>query len=142
MSSDRLRVEASETYTVESGTTDEYSGATVDGTLDVNGTLELIDDPSPPVSADETVPDTIDLPLGNINFTNMQTGVAVFLLGTVGILGGIATVLRNYLALSVLMLAVVVLIMSGMFGAGLELFWVTIIGVLLLLAGGVVLRWF
>ena len=45
MAESRLTVNSGTTYQVESGTTEEYYGAEVDGTLDVDGTLKLIDNP-------------------------------------------------------------------------------------------------
>lgn len=138
----RLWVEQSETHTVNEGTVEEYEGTDVDGTLDIDGSLKLIDDADSPGIAIPDDPDGIDLPLGPLNFTNMQMGVALFLMGTISILGGLATVLKNYLAISVLMLAVVALVASGLLGIGLETFWALIMAVVLLIAGGAALRWF
>jgi len=136
----RLDVNTGETYTVDSGDTEEYSGATVDGTLDVDGTLKLIDDPDSPTGP---TPGTspIDLPLSLPNFPDMQMGVALFLMGTLGILFGASAFLKNYAAGIMAALALVALLMSGVFGIGLELFWAIVVATVVLLMAGMVVRW-
>lgn len=137
----RLDVDAGETHNVYGGEVEEWSGTTVDGTLDVDGTLRLVDDPETPDQPVDVATDGIDLPIGSINLRNMQMGVAMFLVGIIATLGGLATVARNYLAVSVLMIAVVSLIVAGVLGTGLEVFWMLIIATVVLIAAGFGLKW-
>jgi len=58
-----LYVASGETYTVESGTTEEYDAVTVDGTLVVDGTL-IIDDEPPYSNAQYRVANYSETPLG------------------------------------------------------------------------------
>jgi hypothetical protein len=137
--SERLDVDQSETYTVESGTTEEWLGTDVDGTLDVDGELKLIDDAESPERQFDAVGE-FTLPL-NIDLQNMQTGTALFLVGIIGVLGGIASALRNYAAIIMIAVAGVSLVMGGLFEFGLEIFWVLIILSFLLIAAGMAVRW-
>lgn len=147
--SQRLDVNSGETYTIGSGETEEWLGADVDGTLEVNGTLKLIDNPDIP-DEDEgfdvgtnplDLPLGLDLPTRPINLTNMQTGIAIFLMGTLSLLMAGAAVLKNYLAGVLWSFAVFSLLASGLFGIGLELFWVLVIATAFSLAAGMVVRW-
>lgn len=86
------------------------------------------------------LPMGMDLPLSAINITTMQTGIAVFLVGTLALLGGASVVLRNYAAGVLTAVAFVALIMSGTIGIGLEYYWMLIILTLVVLAAGLSLR--
>lgn len=140
--SDRLTVESGETYQLPSGASEEYSGATVDGTLEVDGTLHLIDDPAVR-PGDEAVGDGtgIDLPISSISFTDMNIGLSLFLAGFIGIMWGAIAWVRAYAAGVVLAFAMIALIMSGLLNIGLEVFWATIVLSLILLVAGVVVQW-
>lgn len=139
---DRLIIGSGDTYTVDSGDTEEWSGADVDGTLQVDGTLKLTDNPEVPGSGAFTRGgDPLDLPLGSINFATMQLGLSVFLIGILALLSGLSAILQNWFAMAVVGLSIVALILSGVVGIGLETFWVLIIAASLLVIVGVVVRW-
>lgn len=148
--SEHLVVSSGETYTIGSGETEEWIRAEVDGTLDVQGTLKLIDDAQPPEEdpGPFTVPtDGIDLPLGidlptsPLNIRTMEMGLAMFLMGLLAVLLGAAAFLRNYAAGIMWGFAIVALLLSGLLGIGLELFWVVVITTALLLIMGMIVRW-
>lgn len=84
--------------------------------------------------------DGISLPM-EINFSSMQTGVSVFLIGLIGLLGGASTVFRNPAAGIMTGLCVVLLIAAGVFGIGLQIFWLGVILTALLLVVGIAARW-
>lgn len=140
----RLDVDEGETYRVESGEVQEYTGADIDGTLQVDGTLRLVDDADHGV---ETGTDPLDIPLGldlptqPLTLQTMQMGVALFLVGTWGLLLGAAAFLKNYAAGIALFFAVMAALFSGLLGIGLEVHWVLIVVTCILLAMGMVVRW-
>lgn len=138
---DRLNVDDGTAYTVDSGETEEWSGANIDGTLQVDGTLELIDDPQTPADPYSDHEQPLELPLSPLNLSDMNVGVAIFLVGVLATLGAIASLLKNYAAVVMLMLAVIALLASGLLGIGLELFWALTIATVLLIAAGMVVRW-
>ncbi len=140
----RLDVNPGETYTVHSGTTEEWAGADVDGTLDVDGHLKLVDNPDVPTQEQGgfRVGETgIDLPLSPLNLSTMETGIAIFLSSVLALLLGAAAVLRNYVAGVFWAFAVFALLASGLFNVGLELFWAIVIATAFILAAGMVARW-
>jgi len=110
----------------------------VDGTLDVDGTLKLVDNPNTRPVRDET---GLDLPLGSLSIQDMNIGFALFLSGVMAFLLGFIAWVRAYAAGIMLGLSFVVLIMSGLFGLGLELFWASLVMTALLLIAGVVVQW-
>lgn len=136
--SNRLVVESGEVKDVGVGKTEQHQGATVKGTLDVQGNLELVDEPE---SADVGPgASTIDLPL-SVNIFSMEQGTALFLTLTMGtLLGGIALV-RAWAAGILWAMALFTLIVSGLLGIGLEIFWSMVAGSLLLLIAGMAVRW-
>lgn len=134
----RLDVPSGQTYTVSEGGTQEFSGADVYGELRVNGTLNLIDQDGFDAPTDEG---GIDLPLGQINFTRMNMGLSIFIVGMLGFFGTVASLAQNWVALGLLGLAVVSLILSGTVGIGLEVFWMLLILVALTLTVGSVVSW-
>lgn len=151
---ERLDVNAGETYTIDAGETEEWLGADIDGTLEVNGTLQLIDDADPPTDDGDgdgagfdvdtnplDIPLGIDLPLSPLKLRSMEIGIAVFLVGTWGLLLGAAAFLQNYAAGILLFFAVTAALFSGLLNIGLELHWVMIAGTCLLLVMGMVVRW-
>jgi len=133
-----LTVLSSDAYTVESGDIEEYTNADVDGTLEVNGTLRLVDDPVDPSNNLGTGP--LDLPLAPLNLSSMELGLGFFLVGIMALLGGAGAVLKNYAALLMWSLAFVALIASGVLGIGLELYWVLVIATILVLMLGVAVK--
>lgn len=136
--STRLDVESGETYPVPAGDTEEWSGADVQGTLDVDGTLTLVDNPDRQFDVSEN---PIDLPLRALNLTNMNIGLSIFLMGLMSILLGAAAFLKNYAAGIMWGFAVVALLLSGLLGIGLEIYWATVVGTVLLLIVGMIVRW-
>jgi len=142
MVDERLHVAQNETHTVDTGTTEEYTGATVEGTLDVDGQLHLIDDPDLPGSGpfDES-PSAIDLPLSSIKLTNMDLGTAWFLTGTMGLLLVPIALFRNYAAGIVWSMAFIALLFSGLLGIGLEAFWALVVATVLVVVVGMVVTW-
>jgi hypothetical protein len=150
----RLEVNSGETYTVSSGDTEDWEGATVDGVLDVEGTLELTDDgggtgtatataTSTPMGSDDTIglPLSVDLPTQTLTISMLTPGLSIFLMGLLTLLGGAVAFLRNYAAGIMLFLSVVALLMSGLLGIGLELFWASVAGTVILLIVGMIVRW-
>lgn len=133
---DRLHVQSGQTYEIASDGTQTFAGTDVDGELAVHGTLELTD--SEGFQADES---PLDLPLQSINFTNMNMGLSIFLVGMLGLMYGAAGLFKNYVAATVISLAVLALILSGTMGIGLELFWMLIALAAITLTAGVIIRW-
>lgn len=98
----------------------------------------------PPTAAVER--DRLDLPVGitlplEIDIRSMQTGVSVFLIGLLASLGGASALFRNPAAGIMTGLSVVLLIAAGLFGIGLEIFWLGVIITALLLVVGIAVRW-
>lgn len=150
--SEHLVVSVGETYTIAAGETEEWLRTEVDGTLDVQGTLKLIDDPDTPTQPGEgdpfdvptnplDIPLSLDLPMQPLSIRTMETGLALFLMGLLSVIGGAAWVLRNYAAGVMWSLGIVALLLSGLLGIGLELFWAILLATLVLLAMGWIVRW-
>jgi len=148
----RLDINSNTTHTVSSGTTEEWLGADIDGSLDLQGSLKLIDDPDTPTSdgggggvvVDDPavqLPLGIDLPSGPLNIAAMTTGSSILLIGLVAVLGSFSAVLENYAAGIAVLLAVVALILSGLVNLPLEIFYSLLTGAAILLAAGVAVRW-
>lgn len=138
-----LDIDAGDTHTIGPGATDTYERVNLNGTLNLDGTLALVDDapdPDPSPGADPFLPTEIDLPLAS-DTSDMDSGTATFLIGILAILLGAAYVLRNWAAGIALSLSVLVLIVAGLLGLGLELFWIGIIMTVVLLIAGLVVRW-
>jgi len=142
MPNERLEVDDNETYTVDSGTTEEYTGATIDGQLDVEGSLHLVDDPDVPGEGpfDES-PSRIDIPLGPLNVLDMELGTAWLLTGVMGLLLAPIAAFRNYAAGVTWGMAFLALVFSGLFGIGLEGFWALVVATVLTLVVGMVVSW-
>lgn len=135
----RLEVGDGESRTLPPETTVEYEGADVYGDLKITNdgcSLELIDD----AAGVQPGQSPISLPL-EINFSNMQIGNALFITLSMGLLMGAVGFLKNYAAGVMLMLALFTLIVSGLLGLGLEIFWSMIAATALLLIVGMVFRW-
>jgi hypothetical protein len=93
------------------------------------------------VSSDRiTLPLSLDLPLGPLNLSRMETGTALFIIGMLATLGGAAAALRNYVAGAVLGIAVVSLLLSGTIGTALTPFWALLIATVLVLIVGAMFR--
>lgn len=146
----RLDVNAGETYTISSGVTEEWLGADVDGTLEVNGTLLLIDDAEPPTDEGDgfDIPDTsidlpvgIDLPSGSVKLTQMQSGVAILFVGLLAVVLAAAALLRNYAAGALWSVSIIVLLLSGTLGLSIELFYIALIAAMFAIGVGLVVRW-
>ena len=86
------------------------------------------------------LPLSLDLPMSSVNLSNMQTGVALFIVGMLGVLGLATAWLRNYVAASVLGLAVIALILSGTIGTALTPFWMLLVAAVFVLIAGALLR--
>lgn len=148
------RVRASITYTVEfirelENNAIESPDAYSYDAYEWNGTavLEFEDsefiefgDENYPSQAAVIEKDGISLPL-RIDFRSMQTGVSVFLIGVIGLLGGASAVFRNPAAGVMTGLSIVLLVAGGLFGFGLELFWLGVVITALLLTIGIAVRW-
>lgn len=92
--------------------------------------------PSEPLS----LPTALRLPLSPTNLRSMNTGLAVLLVGLLGVLGGGAWILKNYVALALLGLGVMALLMSGTLGITLGLFWSILAATVLVLVAGAIWR--
>lgn len=103
-------------------------------------------DERPPPPTETTTPNTIDLPGVinlplRINLSSMQQGVSILLIGVMALLLGAAAFLRNMAAGVMWSVSFSLLIISGLFGFGLELYWLSIILTIILLLVGMVVRW-
>jgi hypothetical protein len=140
-----LDVNSGETYTVPSGETEAWENTDVDGTLQVDGTLRLEEGATGVQDKDDRfnlgTGDGLDLPLGPLNFSSMNVGVSVFIIGMIGVLGSLATIWKNYVAMAIVGLAVIAMLLSGLLGIGLELFWIMLVLSLVALVIGVMLQW-
>lgn len=134
---DRLIVSSGETYEVPAGATEEYDSADIDGTLEVNGTLKLIDSPNVR-PGDKT---GLSLPTGPLNITSMNIGFSVFIIGILGVMWAGVAFVRAYAAGIVLAFAMLTLLLSGVFSIGLEVFYMVLALSILLLIAGVVVQW-
>ena len=131
-------------------TPDEYSYDAVEfnGDDSVSGVLAfeendvmIFGDSMYPPAADEVSVDReLTLPM-SLNLPNMEQSTAFFLVGLMATLLGGSVVLRNLAAGAMWGLSFVLLIMAGVFGFGLELFWMGIVMTVLLLIVGMVARW-
>lgn len=131
-----LTVESGDSYRVDAGVHETHARTSVVGTLEVAGTLELTGEEARTVRP----PTGIDLPLA-INLRDMNMGIAVFLIGSLGTTLSAAWLLKNYAALIMWGFAFIALLIGGIMGMGLEIFWMALIAVVLLLMVGGVVRW-
>jgi len=143
----RLDISSNTTETISSGTTETYEGADVDGSLDVQGSLRLVDiddDPDNIVGADNPIDlplGSINLPVGSISIGQMQTGASILFVGLLTILGGASALLKNYAAGVAVAMAVIALLLAGTVNLGVEVFYAFLIGAALLLAAGAAIQW-
>lgn len=136
--------------TIEDGTVEQADGYSYDlYEWDGTGVLEFQDTNYIEFGDESTRPDTdpsddrpgdITLPL-EIDLRAMQTGVSVFLVGVLGSLFGMSYLFRNPAAGITTAFALVVLVFSGLYGIGLELFWLIIVAAAVLVVVGLVARW-
>lgn len=131
-----LTVDAGDTYRVDAGVTETHARASIAGELDVEGTLVLEGGEARAVRP----PTGIDLPMA-ITLRDMNMGIAVFLIGSLATTLSAAWMLKNWAALIMWGFAFVALLIGGIFGMGLEIFWMALIAVVLLLMVGGVVRW-
>jgi hypothetical protein len=134
----RLDVLSGEKYTVSSGESEDYSGADVKGELTVDGELNLSEGGSGDLENSES---PLTLPLSPLKPTSMQTGMAIFIIGALAVFLGAAAFLRNYAAGVAWGFSVIVLLLSALFGIGLELFWSGLVLTAILIVAGMVIRW-
>lgn len=87
------------------------------------------------------LPLALNLPMGSLNLSTMQTGVAIFLFGTWSMLLGASAFFKNYAAGILIFMAVMAALFSGLMNIGLEVHWVLIVATLFALAAGMVVRW-
>lgn len=134
-----LTIDSGNTYLVDS--TETRLRVELNGTLDLDSTLKLNDTaqhgdeirpPGPPTG--------IDLPMA-IDLDDMDVGNAVFLIGTLGSLFGMSWLFRNPAAAIVIGLAFIAMVFAGLFSMGLEIFWMLVVGAIVLLIVGFVVRW-
>lgn len=71
----------------------------------------------------------------------LTTELAIFVVGLLGMLLFASYILRNWAAGVMWSLSTIVLMFAGLFDVGLELFWLSVIGTLILLMAGMVVRW-
>lgn len=118
--SERLDVNTGETYTISSGETEEWKGVDVDGTLEINGTLKLIDEPNIPQSVSEKPESEIS----NID--------SPFLLIIFGILSSITYAgikLKSPMVIIIVALNIIILMLSIILNISIVWFYIlTIIG--------------
>lgn len=82
----------------------------------------------------------IDLPM-QLDFEDMEQATAFFLSGVMAILLGATAVFKNPAAGVMWSVSFVLLIVAGLFGFGLELFWMGILMTIVLVMIGMVVRW-
>lgn len=87
------------------------------------------------------IPLSLNLPMGPLNISTMEMGIAVFLVGVNALLLGAGAWLRNYAALVMWGFALFALIASGLFQIGLELYWTLVAATIFTLMIGAVVRW-
>lgn len=142
--------------TIEDGTVEQANGYSYDlYEWDGTGVLEFQDNayiefgdenPAPDQPGidgafdDLDWPGDITLPL-RVDFRDMQMGVSVFLVGVLGSLFGVSYLFRNPAAGIATAFALVVLVMSGLFGLGLEMFWLIVLAAAILIVVGLAARW-
>lgn len=143
-----LTVEAGETHTVTAGTTETYSSANIDGNLDVQGHLQIQagvvheepEEADVPIQID--FPTQIDIPSTfNLNTMAITTGPSIFIIGIMAVTLTAAWMLRNWAAGLLWGIAFVTLIVGSLMGMSLEVFWMSIVAVIILLMAGMVVRW-
>lgn len=132
-----LTIESGEKYRVDSGTTETHARLdSLGGELVVSGHLILTGEEPRTAEA----PTQIDLPM-QVTFRDMNTGIALFLIGSMATTLSASWVLRNWAAGVMWGIAFVALIVAGVLGMGLEVFWMALMLTLLMLIVGMVVRW-
>lgn len=76
-----------------------------------------------------------------IGFMNIETGIAIFIVGILALEGAASIMLNNPAASIMAGLSLVLLIAAGLFGFGLQIFWLGVIITALLLVVGIAARW-
>lgn len=75
------------------------------------------------------------------NFSGVTEGTAILIVGLLAMLLLAAVQFRNPMAVVVWSVAVLLLVVSGLFGLGSELFWLALLGVVVTLVAGLAVRW-
>lgn len=137
-----LIVETNEEYAIDETMREQFDAADIDGSADVDGHL-IIRETSPTFRSSEddfSFPAAIDFPTGSLLFSTMNMGTAVFFGVMLFFFGGATMALRNYIAGTLLGIAVLVLLLSGTIGIPLELFWAVLILTAMALIAGIAFR--
>lgn len=131
-----LRVDAGETHTTVEGATETYARGEIQGHLVTEGhTVFTGEEP-----ADLDVGTEIDLPMA-LDFRDMDVGTSIFLVGILALPLAGARMVDNTAAVAAVGLSIVVLILSGLYGLGLELFYLFLSLAVVLLVIGLIFRW-
>ena len=138
-----LQFDVETVFEIPDGTTKRPDSFTYDAIrFEGNGELEFQDGDkfvfgttNPPVERDPR-PSAREIDLHELSLP-----LAVFLVGMHSFLFGAVAFLRNYAAGIAWGLSLIFLIMAGLFGLGLEIYWMSIISVVVLLIVGMVVRW-
>lgn len=132
-----IDVEAGEKRRIDGGVTETHADVgNLGGELIVEGELILTGEQPRTTNP----PTGITLPM-DITLKDMNMGIALFLVGSLSIVFSLSFILSNWAALIAAALAFVALLVGGIFGMGLEIFWMLLIMTVLLLAVGGVVRW-
>lgn len=83
----------------------------------------------------------VGLPVNSANLPSEGFGFSVFLIGILALLLSIVLAMGNYLAGVMWGLTVMSMIAAGLFGIGLEIMWVTMLGTLALIVMGMIVQW-
>ena len=138
-----LQFDIKTVFDIPDGTTKRPDSFTYDA-IRFEGTGELIFDAddtfvfgteNPPIERDPR-PSAREIDLHELSLP-----LAVFLVGIHSFLFGAVAFLKNYAAGIAWGLSLIFLIMAGLFGLGLEIYWMSIISVVVLLIVGMVVRW-
>jgi len=81
------------------------------------------------------------IPINPESLPNAGIGLSIFLIGMLGLLLAAIVILQNYAAGVTWSLSIMILVISGLFGIGLEMFWVSMLGTISLLIMGMILQW-
>lgn len=106
-------------------------------TAETKDPIEGVSIPTSPVD----LPLGLDLPTRPLSLSNMNTGIALFIVGVLTVTGGAAAAVRNYVAGMSWGVAILLLIASGLLGIGLEAFWTAVMATVLMLMVGFALGW-
>lgn len=135
-----LDIDSGDNYVISNGDTEEHDTVKLDGQLTLNGTLRLVENPDSPQPVRDPQTEPLDFPMSITSLQDMNMGFSIFIIGFVGILLGAIAFLQNYAAGVVLGLSLTALLMSGVLGIGLELFYALLIATVLTIIAGFIAR--